>query len=42
MAVKYTVISRLSSQLESELFVPTYVVGANSAVVLLTALANRC
>jgi len=37
-----TIISQLSSQLESELFVWTYVVGANFAVVLLTALANRC
>jgi len=37
-----TVISRLSSQLESELFVRTYVVGANLTVVFLTALANRC
>jgi len=37
-----TVISRLSSQLESELFVRTYVVCANLAVVLLTVLANRC
>jgi len=36
------VISRLSSQLESELFVRTYVVGGNLTVVLLTALANRC
>ena len=36
-----TVISRLCSQLESELFVRTYVVGAKLAVVLLTALANR-
>jgi len=37
-----TAISRLCSQLEFELFVRTYVVGANSAVVLLTAFANRC
>ena len=37
-----TAISRLCSQLESELFVRTYVVDANLAVVLLTALANRC
>jgi len=37
-----TVNSRLSSQLESELFVRTYVVGANLAVALLIALANRC
>jgi len=34
-------ISRLCSQLESELFVRTYVVGANLEVMLLTALANR-
>jgi len=37
-----TVISQLSSQLESELFVRTYVVDANLTVVLLIALANRC
>jgi len=37
-----TVISQLSQQLESELSVQTYVVGVNLAVVLLTALANRC
>ena len=37
-----TVISWLSSQLESELFVRTYVVDANLAIVLLTASANRC
>ena len=37
-----TAISRLCSQLESELFVWNYVVGANLAVVLLTALANIC
>ena len=36
------VISRLSSQLQSEVFVWSFVVGANLAVVLLTALANRC
>ena len=38
---KLPVISRLSSQLEYELFFRTYVVGANFAVVLLTALANH-
>ena len=37
-----TAISRLRLQLESELFVRTYVAGANLAVVLVTALANRC
>ena len=37
-----TAISRLCSQVESELFVRTYVVGANVAVVLLTAFANKC
>jgi len=37
-----TPISQLCSQLESELFVRTYVAGANLAVVLLSALATRC
>jgi len=37
----YTVISRLCSQLESELFVRTRVVGANLALVLFTASAKR-
>jgi len=37
-----TAISRLCSQLESKLFVRTYVVRANFVAMLLTALANRC
>jgi len=41
VTVESTAISRLCSQLESEVFVRTYVVGGNLAVVLLTDLANR-